>query len=171
MQAIKMSYKGITLDVNPTSVKIEFSKSIAKKKIIFKSTKTQEMCFNPIKISGSGKLIGDKAREQAHSLMRIFKSKGSAYLFTPELAPIKAFLSDLTVSFDSAQGCVEYSFSFTEDCESKEYMLDFGYTYALNGENLYDISNRTEVSVENLFKCNNFCDMFSVNEGDKVWLC
>jgi hypothetical protein len=171
MQTIKMSYKGLIFDVNPTSVKTEFSKSIAKKKILFKSSKSQEMCFNPVKISGSGKLIGDKAKEQAHNLMRIFKSKGSAYLFVPELPPIKAYLSELNISFNSAQNCIDYDFAFIEDSEDKDYLKDFAYTYAFEGENLYDISNRTEISVENLFEYNDYSDLFSVNEGDKVWLC
>lgn len=171
MKLIKMSYKGFVFDVNPSSIRAEFSKNMAKKNILFKSGKAQEVCFEPAKISGSGRFAGDHARQYAHSLMRIFRSKGSAYLFAPDFEPMKAFFSDLSISYNAGENCVSYTFSFIEDSENKQFSFDFGYTYALEGENLYDISNRTDVAVEKLFEYNVYPDLFSVNEGDKVWLC
>lgn len=171
MNFIKMSYKGLSFDVNPSSIKAEFTKSIAEKNILFKSGRVQEICFEPAKISGSGKLTGDNARQCAHSLMRIFKSKGSGYLFAPDISPMKAFFSELSISYNASENCVSYSFTFVEDSENKSFSFDFGYTYALEGENLYDISNRTDVAVEKLFEYNDYADLFSVSEGDRIWLC
>lgn len=171
MKLIKMSYKGFIFDVNPSSIKAELSKSIAKKSILFKSGRAQEMCFEPAKISGSGRFTGDNARQCAHNLMRVFKSRGPAYLLAPDIPPMKAYFSDLSISYNADENCVSYSFAFIEDSEDKQFSYDFGYTYALEGENLYDISNRTDVDIERLFEYNDYPDLFSVSEGDKVWLC
>ncbi|MFR5875368.1 MAG: hypothetical protein ACLUFN_02635 [Eubacterium sp.] len=171
MNTIKMNYKGFSFDVNPTSIKTELSKNIAKKSILFKSAKTQEVFFEPARISGSGRFVGTDARQKAHNLMRIFKSKGSAYLFAYDMPPMKAFFCNLSVSYSAKENCVSYTFSFVEDCNDKQFSYDFGCTYALEGENLYDISNRTDVAVERLFEYNNYSDLFSVRKGDRVWLC
>jgi hypothetical protein len=171
MEFVKMTYKGFSFDVNPSSVKAEFSKTIAKKNIIFKSSKAQEICFENTKITASGKFTGENARQNSHTLMRIFKSKGSAYLFAPDIAPIKAYMSDLKISYNAGEQCVSYEVTFIEDCDDKSFLFDFGYTYALDGENLYDVSNRTDIAIEKLFEYNDYSDLFSVKEGDKIWLC
>lgn len=171
MELIQMSYKGITFSVNPSSIKTQMSRRLGKKPAVFSTAKVQDMCFEPTKISGNGYLTGANARQQAHSLIRAFKSKGSAYLFAPDFPPLKAFFSNLSVSFDSKMNCVNYTFEFVEDCVDKSSEIDFGYTYAFEGENLYDISNRTNVSVETIFNSNNFEDLFSVKGGDRIWLC
>lgn len=171
MNTIKLSYKGFTFDANPSSIKIGLSKTISTKKIPFSTAKTQEICFDATRINGSGVFTGSDSREFAHRLMHIFKSEGSAHLFLPGADVISVFFDSLDISYDADKNCVGYSFSFVEDCKGKKYNFDFGFTYANHGENLYDISNRTNVSVEKLFEYNSFKDLFSVNAGDKVRLC
>lgn len=171
MKYIKMSYKGLKFDVNPASIKADFSKKMAKSNILLKSAKVNEICFEPTIIQGEGKLIGDDARNFAHSLVRIFNSKGSDYLFCADFCPVKVYFSKLNINFESKENCINYSFEFIEDSNGKKNKFDFGFTYAFEGENLYDISNRTNVSIEKLFELNAFKDLFSVNKGDKVWLC
>ena len=97
MELIKMNYKGITLSVNPATIKTEMARSLAKKTAIFSTSRVQDMCFEPTKISGSGYLVGANARCDAHEIIRTFKSKGSAYLFVPGFAPIRAFFSSLSM--------------------------------------------------------------------------
>ena len=170
MELIKMNYKGITLSVNPATIKTEMARSLAKKAALFSTSRVQDMCFEPTKISGSGYLVGANARCDAYEIIRTFKSKGSAYLFVPGFAPIRAFFSSLSIWYDSKISCVNYIFEFVEDCVEKKGGADFAYTYAAPGENLYDISNRTNVSVEDIFDSNDYKDLFSVKGGDKVWL-
>lgn len=170
MNTAKMGYKGMTFDVNPKSVKTDFSKKIAIKTIPFGFGKSAEICKMPVKITGSGAFYGSTAGQEAHKLMQVFEKGGSSYLFMPKLAPIKAFFTDLTMRVGADSESIEYTFSFTEDCTEKRSSYPFGYTYALEGENLYDIANRCEVAADVLFRANDYMDMFSVREGDKVWL-
>lgn len=170
MQYIKMNYKGFEFDINPSSIKMELSKRVSKRVIPFKSTKIQEICFNPAKFKGSGCFYGKNARQQAHSLVRLFNDEGSAYLFSPDFPPTRAFFNDLSISFNAQKDAVEYTVEFVEDSLGKKDKYNFGFTYALYGENLFDIANRCDKRVEDLFDKNNFENLFSVKEGDKVWL-
>ena len=121
-------------------------------------------------IKGNGKFVGSNAGEKAHELIKVFQSKGSSFLFSHDLPPMRAYFSSLDISYNAVEECVDYSFEFIEDSDAKNPIRNFGYTFALANENLYDIANRTSVGVEKLFKCNNYPDLFSVREGDKVWL-
>lgn len=170
MKQIKMSYKGFDFEVNPSSIEVSLSKNISTKQLPFCSSKTQEISFAPTVISGKGRFCCDNAGEQAFKLERIFKSNGSAYLFAPGISPMKAFFKSLSISSDSRDGSICYSFEFIEDNQGKKSEHKFDYIYADNGDNLFTISNKTGVAVEKLFELNNYKDLFSVRNGDKVWL-
>ena len=170
MKLIKMSYKGLTFNVNPSTVKIDFSKNISYRSIPFICSKAQEINHLPTVISGSGKFTGDNADEYAMRLEKTFRSTGSAYLFIPDATPIKAFFKGLSISYDSREGSVSYSFEFVEDCQGKKNEYDFNFTYAVKGENLYDVANRTGVDVGRIFELNEYQDLFSVKKGEKIWL-
>ncbi|MBQ8078036.1 MAG: LysM peptidoglycan-binding domain-containing protein [Eubacterium sp.] len=170
MNTAKMGYKGMTFDVNPATIRTDFSKKVAVKTIPFGFGKSTEICRMPVKITGSGMFCGKNAGQNAHRLMQVFEKGGSSYLFLPKLAPIKAFFTDLTMRVGADSESIEYTFSFTEDCVEKQSRYPFGYTYAKQGENLYDIANRCNITADALFSANDFMDMFSVQEGDKVWL-
>ena len=170
MEYIRMKYKGFSFPVNPESVETEFMKKISKREPLFSHTRVEEAGYEPTVLSGSGCFTGEKASENAHALMKLFKEDGSAYLFSPEFCPLKAFFTGLKLSAAASKDCIKYSFTFVEDCAGKKSRFDFGYTYALRGENLYDVANRTGVSVDRLFAANSYEDLFSVSEGDKIWL-
>ncbi len=170
MKCIKMSYKGFEFPVNVKSINASFSKNISTLPIPKRSARAQEICFNPTVISGSGYFAGENANERAHMLMTAFQSRGAAYLFSPLFSPMKVFFSDLKLSADSAENRIEYSFTFVEEVNSKRRRYDFGYTFALPDENLYDIANRCGVKIEEIVGANECRDLFSVNEGDKIWL-
>ncbi len=169
MQLIKMTYKGFEFDVNPSTVKLDYSKNIATQFMIDSTDKTQEMSVLPVIITGNGSFVGNDARDKAYQLQQIFKSNGSDYLFASGFEPIRAFFKNLSISTDAKRGIVDYTFTFVEDYQGKKLQYDFGYTLAENGENLFDIANRLGVSVELLVAKNDFEDVFAVKEGDKVY--
>ncbi|MCD7873132.1 MAG: LysM peptidoglycan-binding domain-containing protein [Clostridiales bacterium] len=47
-------------------------------------------------------------------------------------------------------------------------MIDFGYTYALKGENVFDIAFRCSTTVESIMKNNDIKSPFDVAEGDRL---
>ncbi len=170
MKCIKMSYKGFEFPVNVSSIKACFSKNISTLPIPKRSAKAQEICFNPTVISGGGSFTGENANEKAHMLMTAFQSRGAAYLFSPLFSPMRMFFGDLQLSADSLGNRIDYTFTFVEEVNSKRRHYDFGYTFALPNENLYDVANRCGVKIEEIVEANGCRDLFSVSEGDKVWL-
>ena len=106
------------------------------------SARAQEICFNPTVISGSGRFTGENANEKAHLLMNAFQSGGAAYLFSPIFSPMRMYFSELNMSVDSQGECINYSFTFIEEANKKKRKYDFGYTFALPDENLFDVANR-----------------------------
>lgn len=170
MQLIRMSFKDFTFMVNPESLKISHTKSVSSKLLPFGSSKNKEMNTNPVVISGVGYSIGENARKNIRFLTRVFNDKGSGYLYLPDSTPIKVIFSKLDVKYSGVEDKVEYEFEFLQESCGKAAVFDFGFTYALQGENLYDIANRTSKDVGELFCLNKYSDLFSVKEGDKVWL-
>lgn len=167
---IKMEYRGFGFPINPSSVKTKYSKNISTKTIPFSFCRVQEINDYPTVVTASGKFVGAKALQFSYELMRIYRHKGSSYLLMPDSVPVKAFFRNLELSYDAENHCVSYQVEFVEDSGSKKGKFDFGYTYALANENVYDVANRTDVDVETIIAHNDFCDLFSLKEGDKIWL-
>lgn len=167
---IKMEYRGLSFPINPASIKTKFSKNISSKIIPFSVCRVQEINDYPTVITADGKFVGSRATQFAYELMHIYKQKGSSYLLLPDSVPVKAYFKNLDLSYDAKNNCVSYSVEFVEDENNKKGKFNFGYTYALKNENVYDVANRTDVDIEKLVEHNNFPDLFSLKEGDKVWL-
>ena len=170
MQYIKMSYKGVVFNVNPSGIKISMKKGVSRRTVPFGTSRAQEISTMPVVISGEGTFTGSDAFERAQELMRVFDDKGSAYLFLPDAMAMKAYFNALDISYDAAKNRVDYTFAFTRDYNGRSNVYNPGFTKVKRGENLYDIANRCNVRTDNLFISNDFKDMFSVKEGDRVWL-
>lgn len=170
MQYIRMSYKNFTFWVNPSTLKISHRRVVSSRSIPFGASRSREISMSPVVISGQGVFAGDDARDNARDITRIFDEKGSGYLFLPDSTPVKAIFSRLDVSYRDTDGSIVYDFEFVQENPSKSASFDFGFTYAKAGENLYDVSNRTSVGVDRLFELNSYKDLFSIQEGDKIWI-
>lgn len=170
MQLIRIAYKDFTFMVNPETLRLKHTKVVVNRQIPFRFGKNKELSSNPVTISGSGYFAGENARRNIRNLSNTFDQKGSGYLFLPDSTPIKAIFSKLDVCYSGVGDRIDYSFEFVQEECSKMPLYDFGFTYAKCGENLYDIANRTNVDIGDLFSLNNYSDLFSVKEGDKVWL-
>ncbi len=169
MQLVKMKYKDYVFDINPSSIKLEHSKTVASQSILDNFDNSSIVSVKPITIIGSGILVGDDRFEQMILIQNLFNKKGSEYLFLPGFSPIKAYFSELSFSISNNKNSISYSFEFVEDNQCKKEYYNFGYTIAKNGENLFDIANRLNVEVELLVSKNDFEDLFAVKEGDKVY--
>ena len=149
MKSIKMSYRGLCFEVNPKTVKVEFKRAQSTAVIPRHRARAEEICELPAVISGTGRLYGSDARAKMQSFLSVYKKGGAAYLFSPVFPPVKAYFTSLTFSVSAEEDCIEYAFSFKD---------------------LFDIANRTGVSIEKIIALNSFEDPFSVTEGEKVWL-
>jgi hypothetical protein len=170
MRYIKMSYMGFTLCVNPESISLALSKSVSRQPFLSRKSRVSGISRQPCVIKGKGILFGENAQLQANELGRLFMSERSAWLFSPVIEARKMFFTSLEIKAGATREGIEYSFEFCEDISDKEYRYPFTYTYALEGENLFDIASRCHIEIGELFNLNAYPDLFSVREGDKVWL-
>lgn len=165
-----MNYKGFEFDANPNTLKASYTKAISKKRIPFSTSVSEEISSTEAVISGNGFFVGEDAMKKAYEMLRVFNKKGSDYLFCSSALPIKAFFCDLDISYSSVEDKVSYSFTFVQDADNKASDFDFGYTIAKQGENAFDIANRMGVDIDKIVEANSLEDLFSICEGDKIWL-
>lgn len=170
MQFMKMSYKGFDFDINPKDIKISMNKGTTKYNTVYDEQICKENGRSCVVVLGKGYLTGGDSAVRAFELVRVFNKKGSDYLFLPNSVPIKMLFTSLDISYSSGKDRVEYSFEFTQECNTKSEEHSVGYTYALKNENLFDIASRTGVQIESIVKCNDIGDIFAVREGEKIWL-
>lgn len=170
MQFMKMSYKGFEFTINPKDFKISMGKSTAKYTTVYDGQISSENGKGCVVVSGKGFFVGGDSAGRAFELVRVFNKKGSDYLFLPNSVPIKMLFTSLDISYSSGNDRVEYSFEFTQECNTKSEEHTVGYTYALENENLFDIASRTGIQIESIVKCNDIGDIFAIREGEKIWL-
>ena len=170
MAMTKMQYKNFIFDINPSDIKLTLKKNLAKTNVMHSTQVCSEVGESVAVISGKGRFVGENAIKKAYELIRIYNKQGADFLFTPCCAHMLAVFNKLNISYSSDSKRVEYAFEFTQQGRRKAEKYDFGYTFANEGENLFDIAERTQISIEKIVELNDFCGVFSVKEGDKVWL-
>ncbi|MCI9112220.1 MAG: LysM peptidoglycan-binding domain-containing protein [Eubacterium sp.] len=167
---MKMKYKDFEFPSNPSVLKVELSDNVVEKPLFGSDSAVYSISHNAALISGEGCFWGKDGIVFSRELKALQKSSSSGWLFLPDGGCYNAFLTALTVKEDARKGCVFYTFSFTENCNHKKDEFDFGFTYALENENMFDISHRCGVEIERLMQLNNIETPFSVSVGDKVVL-
>lgn len=167
---MKMRYRGFEFPSNPTLIKTELSNNVREDPLFGSDSAVYNVSRNASIISGEGCLWGEERFSAASQLKQLHKRGGDGWLFLPDGSCCRAFFTALTINEDAKRGCVSYAFSFTENCNHVKTEYDFGFTYAGENENMFDIAHRCGTQIEKLMKLNNFETPFSVKAGDKVVL-
>jgi len=170
MKQLTMRYKGFAFPVNPGEISLTLSRNIRTEAAAFRRVRVSDTGKCPCTVSGSGCFFGEDAEEQAYRLMTVFQSEGAAWLYAPSLPPMRMFFQSLQIYRSADKQCVQYRFSFTEATPLKQHTRQCRYTYVRENETLFDVANRTGIAVEELAQRNCVKDLFSLGEGDKLWL-
>jgi hypothetical protein len=163
-----MKFKDFEFPSNPNTIEITSNRNVNINCVYGEKSVTENVSCNPTVISGSGSFFGDNADEYCTRLSRLLKIESSGWLYCPNAYPIKAFFSEFTYKVDSEKGCVQYNFTFIEDCSSKQEEKKFCYTISQKDENAFDIANREGVSVDDVMTLNDFKSPFDIKEGTTV---
>lgn len=166
----KMQFKNFIFSTNPTTVKIKHNREIIKKAY----TNGLSFCANvsvlPCEISGSGYFYGAGGKKSVAFLEALQKKQSSGRLYLPCGNTFNAYLKEFTVAFESDKNRYGYTFLFVENISEKRGKYDARYTVVANGENLFQIAQRSNTTVENLMALNDFKNPFAVKFGDRVVL-
>lgn len=167
---MKMKFKDFEFPSNPTVIKTELSNNVRENPLFGSDSAVYSVSRNAAVISGEGSLWGEERFTASALLKKLHSGSEAGWLFLPDGSCCNAFFTSLTLTEDAKRGCISYSFSFTENCLHKKEEYDFGFTVALENENMFDIAHRCGVAIETLMRLNDFKTPFSVKEGDKVVL-
>ena len=170
MKMIKLMFENTEFYSNPETLKISSEKRMNKSIELGEFEHYFEASNGAKIIEGEGEFFGKDAVWQVLRLEKLQQRKGDGELFIPEFSPLRAFFKNLSYEISADKGSVKYSFVFIQSKPDSKSLYDFGFTYALSGENLFHIANRTGVAIEKIVELNDFSDPFSVNEGEKVML-
>ena len=170
MKMMKMKYKNFEFPSNPSIMNIKLSENVVEKPLFGGDSAVYGVSHNAARISGEGCFWGKDSIVFSRELKALQKNSSSGWLFLPDGSCYNAFFTALTIKEDARAGCVSYTFSFTENCNHKKDEYDFGFTYALENENMFDIAHRCNTKIEKLMQLNNIETPFSINAGDKVVL-
>lgn len=168
--SVKMRFKDFEFPANPAVIKTEFSANVREDPLFQSDSAIYNISRNAAVISGEGCFWGEERFTASALLKKLHNSSESGWLFLPDGGCFNAFFTSLSLEEDAKKGCVSYSFSFTENCLHVKDEYDFGFTLALEGENMFDIAHRCGVAIETLMRLNDYKTPFSVKEGDRVVL-
>lgn len=121
-------------------------------------------------ITGKGWWYGGRALEMAQVLRRLLLPGQAHWLFAPGAEPMRAYLTRFDYTCTTARDGVQYSFTFTEDCDPAPRYAPYGSTRVRQGENAFDIAARTGVSVDTIVALNRLASPFDLTPGEKVVL-
>ena len=106
----------------------------------------------------------------AQVLRRLLLPGQAHWLFAPGAEPMRAYLTRFDYTCTTARDGVQYSFTFTEDCDPAPRYAPYGSTRVRQGENAFDIAARTGVSVDTIVALNRLASPFDLTPGEKVVL-
>lgn len=115
-------------------------------------------------------LSGGRALEMAQVLRRLLLPGQAHWLFAPGAEPMRAYLTRFDYTCTTARDGVQYSFTFTEDCDPAPRYAPYGSTRVRQGENAFDIAARTGVSIDTIVARNRLASPFDLTPGEKVVL-
>lgn len=167
-----MRYKEHIWNYNPEKIKILSKKEIIENKIPMADNIIQNFGRTARVITGEGSLFGNDCFSQFDELWHLYREESPGVLSVPEFVVMKAYFSDLTIIGEPTDKLITYSFLFTEVMDSEKVKSPVTVHIVSQGESLWDIANRYNVSVEDLLFLNgNIPNPFGINAGDEVKLC
>ena len=167
---VKMKFKDFEFPNNPLFIKTEMAQRINESPVLSGESRVFSIADKATVIKADGCFWGEEGEAASLKLKILMKSRKSGWLFLPDGSCFNAYLSSLDIQEDAKKNAVSYSISFIEKCPNKQGEYHFGFTYAKENENMFDIAFRCDKSIENLMKLNDFSNPFSVKKGDKVVL-
>ncbi len=108
-------------------------------------------------IEGTGEFFGPRCYENFQELSLIFNDSSPGKLVIPNFPPMEAFFDELSLVSETSPEIISYKFKFTEEplyfCDQQELNKPNYYNVEKN-ENLWDIANKFNVSIDTLLKNN-----------------
>lgn len=152
MKSVPMKFKGFTWQHNPRELVFEDEKTLRELSAPFDKSVVWNTGRRNMRISGEGELYGEDCLEQFQRLFELFRAGGSGVLAIAEVPSVYAVFESLKLIGRPRPNVLTYRFVFRELMEIREDTQRE--TLAAAGENLWDISYRYGVGIDELVRLN-----------------
>ena len=157
MNLERMSYKNYVWKNNPKKLSIEEEKNIKDYAIPFAPNLLQNLGRGKRIVKGVGEFFGDNFLDEYKELRALYLSNEEGYLKLPNTQPFLASFKYLNMIGNAAENCLTYTFEFWEKIEEPQNtIIDLSNKYyiANEGQNLWDIAYKYNMSVSSLMDLN-----------------
>lgn len=166
-----MSFGGYEWKVNP--VKIEVISNVQKNSLLlpFGKNKVGSLRKKPVVYRGTGEFAGSDCLLRYRELEKIFERGRKEILCVPDISPVYAWFTGLSLVGDTTEDLLKYTFEFTQ-AEASFGVTAQKYHICKEGETLYDIAFDYAVAVEKLTELNpSVRRPDELTQGERVRLC
>lgn len=165
-----MRFNGVSIHHNPHTIIVSDKTDFSEQHLLTGKSLVFNGGVNALTVSGEGVFYGEDAFEQYLNLREIYKKNQSGLLSIGGINPFFAYIKKLEMKSVPIDDYIEYTFEFIEtESKWKENKTSKNFTIAKEGEDLWDISYRENISVDLLLSNNknikNTCD---VKTGDRI---
>lgn len=171
MKLIPMRFMGYEWHHNPREISFECAKTVAERLVPYDESQIQQTGRKNMVINGTGELYGEDCVEQFKALLELFKKGGTGVLAIENFEPVFAVFESVKILGTPRENVLTYGFAFREVMEEKESGKSSFHT-ACDGENLWDISYKYGVVIDELVRLNPQIKRPDVvPEGEVIRLC
>ena len=176
MSANLMKYKDFVWPRNPKDINVVVENDVKDISIPRVGSVFQNYRRRKRVVSGMGEFFGENCFSQYKSLFELFKnSNDSSYLVIPNIDPFLAFFKSLKFLGDPSPNLLTYSFLFWEDIKDiykNEINVKTDFYIADENENLWDISLKYNLNINDLLELNPFIrdPKEILDEGERIAL-
>lgn len=149
-------YKNYVWKNNPRQIKIIHNRNVQEVSVPYSHGVVRDYGERARVIRGVGEFFGEKCIDEFEKLRAIQQEGGKGYLTLPMVKPFLAIFRLLELEENPTPKLLKYSFEFVEYISSHKSDSCYVKRYHVvqKGENLWDVSNKYNVSVENLLDLN-----------------
>lgn len=168
-----MKFKDYIWPHNPSTIEISVKRDIKEVTIPFRGSMMQDYGREKRVVSGNGQFFGESCIDQYGALFGVFKQGGSGYLSLPGMESFLAVFKELEITGTYLPNCLNYGFEFWEDLTQSTTTITSqeNFYIVLEGDTLWSIAARFDVSVEQLLMLNkNIKNPNQLELGEKVRL-
>lgn len=168
MHLMTMGFKGITWKVNPTALRLEWTRSLRETVLPFAGSRLEDLGRKKRRVLGEGYFTGTDCMARWQALSAAFAQGGPGYLQLPGQDPFLAVLEELKLLGEPGEGAVRYSFVFVE-AKGQEGGKGGEACRAAAGESLWDYAWRWQEPIEEVRGANlHIRDIACLEQGERV---
>lgn len=163
--SLKMRFGDFVWPVNPEKIKTVNETQFSSTLLPFSTAFSEPTVLKPRRVTGSGSFNKETSLFYIEKLRILQKNCQAMMLVLPTAEEFECVLSSLSVYLNEDMS-VDYEFEFVEADTSKDSFVASGSTDVIGGETVYEICERTGITLQRLLALNpEIKDPYVIEQG------